>query len=234
MFFIPQFCFFDQDEIELMKEFDLQFDSSNVEITGDLQLNKMTDFSKQQPLPHPPSSPPPLQSLSSIPEKGNISTSAPIFDSTEHKPTAPYWTDATRQGLNSLSHYLPFRLLIPNYVREELIENFDIEQFDTQLELSCQSSIECILTIINRNDLDASIEILVDLMIAFKFSTTQYELRLLFQKKFIPILTGKRTERLDRLRDKYQLDMVKVFPQTCPQSDERVVLLRGQHSEYII
>jgi len=28
--------------------------------------------------------------------------------------------------------------------------------------------------------------------------------------------------------------MVKVFPQTCPQSDERVILLRGQHSEYII
>jgi len=216
-----------------MKEFDLQLDSSHVEITGDLQLHKMTDFSKHHPLPHPPPSPPP-QSSSSIPDRGNISTSVPTLDSTEHKPTAPFWTDATREGLNSLSHYLPFRLLIPNYVRDELIENFDIEQFDTQLELSCQSSIESILTIINRNDLDASIEILVDLMIAFKCSTTQYELRLLFQKKFIPILTGKRNERLDRLRDKYQLDMVKVFPQTCPKSDERVVLLRGQYSEYII
>jgi hypothetical protein len=74
----------------------------------------------------------------------------------------------------------------------------------------------------------------MDLMNAFKCSSIQYELRLLFQKKFIPILTGKRTERLDRLRDKYQLDMIKVFPQTCPQSDERIVLLRGQHNEYII
>jgi len=219
-----------------MKQFDLQLDSSNVEIIGDLQLNKMTDFSKHQPLPYPPPSPP-SRSLSSIPETGHISTSVPkssLSDPTEHKPTAPVWTDATRQGLNSLSHYVPFRLLIPNYVREQLIENFDIEQFNAELELSCQSSMESILTIINQNDLDASIDILMDLMIAFKCSSIQFELRLLFQKKFISILTGKRTERLDRLRDKYQLDMVKVFSQTCPQSDERVVLLRGQHSEYII
>lgn len=102
------------------------------------------------------------------------------------------------------------------------------------LELSCQSSIECILTIINQNDLDASIDILTDLMIAFKCTSIQYELRLLFQKKFLSIITGKRNERLDRLREKYQLDMVKTFPQTCPQSDERVILLRGQHTEYII
>jgi len=102
------------------------------------------------------------------------------------------------------------------------------------LELSCQSSIECILTIINQNDLDASIDILTDLMIAFKYSSTQYEIRLLFQNKFLSIITGKRNERLDRLREKYQLDMVKIFPQTCPKSDERVVLLRSHHSEYMI
>jgi hypothetical protein len=216
-----------------MKQFDLQLDSSNVEIIGDLQLNKTTDFSKHQPLPHPPPSPTPPQS-SSIPDKDHNSTSNFTPDLTEHKPTAPVWTDATRQGLNSLAHYLPFRLLIPNYVREELIENFGIEQFNAELELSCQSPIESILTIINQNDLDASIDILMDLMIAFKCSSTQYELRLLFQKKFISILTGKRNERLDRLRDKYQLDMIKVFPQTCPQSDERIVLLRGQYNEYII
>lgn len=220
-----------------MKQVDLQVDSSNSEITGDLQLNKMTDFSKHQRLPHPPPSPPPppLRSFSSIiPEKHHMPTSIPTCDLTEYKPTAPFWTDTTRQGLNSLSHYLPFRLLIPNYVREELVESFDIGQFEAQLELSCQSPIECILTILNQNDLDASIDILLDLMIAFKCTSTQYELRLLYQKKFISILTGKRTERLDRLRDKYQLDMVNVFPQTCPQSDERIVLLRGENSEYII
>jgi hypothetical protein len=196
----------------------------------------MTDFSKHQPLPHPPPSPPPLShSLPPMPNK--LSTSVPTSsssDSTEHKPTPPVWTDATRQGLDSLSHYLPFRLLIPNYVHQELIENFGIDQFEAMLEISCQSPIECILKIINQNDLEASIDILTDLMIGFKCSPTQYELRLLFQKKFIPIITGKRNERLDRLRDKYQLDMVKVFPQTCPQSDERVVLLRSQHTEYII
>jgi hypothetical protein len=222
----------------LLKQLDLQLDSSNVEITGDLQLNKMTDFSKHQPLPHPPPSPPPPpQSFSSIVEKGIISSSPPTYSSPnpiECKPTAPVWTDATRQGLNSLSHNLPFRLLIPNYVRVQLIDNFDIEQFNAELEISCESPIECILTIINQNDLDASIDILMDLMVAFKCSVVQHELRLLFQQKFISILTGKRNERLDRLRDKYQLDMIKVFPQTCPQSDERVVLLRGQHSEYII
>jgi len=224
-----------------MKQYDLQLDSSNVELTGDLQLNKTTDFNKHQPLPHPPPSPPPVpplfQSSFSVPSQNHFPTSAPppsVSDFSEHKPTAPVWTDATRQGLNSLSHYLPFRLLIPNYVQEQLIENFDIEQFDTDLKISCQSPIECILTIINQNDLDASIDILMDLMNAFKCSPIQYELRLLFQKKFIPILTGKRTERLDRLRDKYRLDMIKVFPQTCPQSDERVVILRGQHNEYII
>jgi hypothetical protein len=220
-----------------MQQFDLQLDSSNVEITGELQLNKMTDFSKHQPLPHPPSSPPPPSSNSSQPVPDKISTSAPISsspDSTEQKPIPPVWTDATRQGLDSLSHYLPFRLLIPNYVQQELTDNFGIEQFNAMLKISCQSSIECILTIIDQNDLESSIDILTDLMIAFKCSSTQYELRLLFQKKFISIITGKRSERLDRLRDKYQLDMVKIFPQTCPKSDERVVLLRSQHTEYLI
>jgi hypothetical protein len=102
------------------------------------------------------------------------------------------------------------------------------------LEITCQSPIESILTIINQNDLDGSIDILTDLMIAFKCTSTQYELRLLFQKSFISIITGKRNERLDRLRDKYKLDMARAFTQTCPQSDERVVLLRSQHSEHII
>lgn len=152
----------------------------------------------------------------------------------ESKPTPPVWTDATRQGLNSRSCHLAFRLLIPNNVCDELIGNFDIEQFHSMLELSCQSPIESILTIVNQDDLDASIDILSDLMVAFKCSPTQYELRLLYPKKFIPIITGKRNERLDRLRDKYQLDMVKVFPQTCPKSDERVVLLRSEQNEYII
>jgi hypothetical protein len=53
-----------------MKQLDLQFDSSNVEITGELQLNKMTDFSKHQPLPHPPPSPPP-RVTPVIPDKSN-------------------------------------------------------------------------------------------------------------------------------------------------------------------
>lgn len=53
-----------------MKQFDLQLDSSNVQITGDLQLHKMTDFSKHQPLPHPVSAPP-QQSSTLIPDKGN-------------------------------------------------------------------------------------------------------------------------------------------------------------------
>ncbi|CAF0756541.1 unnamed protein product [Rotaria sordida] len=220
-----------KDEIDYMRKFDSQLDSSNVQINGELQLNKTTDFSKHQPLPHPPPSPPPPQSLASIPD---IISKSPSPSPVEYKPIPPVWTDATRQGLNNLSHYLPFRLLIPNYVREELIKSLDIEQFNDVLKLSCQSTIECILTIIDQNDLDGSIDILTDLMVAFKCSSNQYEIRLLFQKKFISIITGKRNERLERLRDKYQLDMVKVFPQTCPQSDERVVLLRCQHSEYII
>ncbi|CAF3018461.1 unnamed protein product [Rotaria sp. Silwood2] len=219
------------DEIDYMKKFDSQLDTSNVQITGELQLNKTTDFSKHQPLPHPQPSPPP-QSAPPIPDTiPQSSSSSPIE---YNKPTPPVWTDATRQGLNDLSRYLPFRLLIPNYVRQELIKSLDIEQFNDVLTLSCQSSIECILTIIDQKDLDASIDILTDLMVAFKCSSDQYEIRLLFQKKFISIITGKRNERLERLRDKYQLDMVKVFLQTCPQSDERVVLLRCQHSEYII
>ncbi|CAF2846509.1 unnamed protein product [Rotaria sp. Silwood2] len=220
-----------KDEIDYMKKFDSQLDTSNVQITGELQLNKTTDFSKHQPLPHPQPSPPP-QSAPPIPDTiPQSSSSSPIE---YNKPTPPVWTDATRQGLNDLSRYLPFRLLIPNYVRQELIKSLDIEQFNDVLTLSCQSSIECILTIIDQKDLDASIDILTDLMVAFKCSSDQYEIRLLFQKKFISIITGKRNERLERLRDKYQLDMVKVFLQTCPQSDERVVLLRCQHSEYII
>ena len=222
-----------------MKQYDLKLDSSHAELTGGLQLNKITDFSKHQPIPQPPPSPPPPQQPQfhasfSVPNPDHVQPPSSFDSTSDNKPTAPVWTDATRQGLNSLSDYLPFRLLVPTYVREQLIENFDIEQFDTDLQLSCESTMECILTIINQNDLDASIDILMDLMNAFKCSSTQYELRLLYQKKFMPILTGKRTERLDRLRDKYQLDMVKVFPQTCPQSDERVVLLRGQHNEYII
>ncbi|CAF2641900.1 unnamed protein product [Rotaria sp. Silwood2] len=220
-----------KDEIDYMKKFDSQLDTSNVQITGELQLNKTTDFSKHQPLPRPQPSPPP-QSAPPIPDTiPQSSSSSPIE---YNKPTPPVWTDATRQGLNDLSRYLPFRLLIPNYVRQELIKSLDIEQFNDVLTLSCQSSIECILTIIDQKDLDASIDILTDLMVAFKCSSDQYEIRLLFQKKFISIITGKRNERLERLRDKYQLDMVKVFLQTCPQSDERVVLLRCQHSEYII
>lgn len=102
------------------------------------------------------------------------------------------------------------------------------------IKLSCSSPVECILTIVNQSDLDASFDILTDLISVFKCSSNQYEVRLLFHTKFIPIITGKRNERLERLRDKYQLDLVKVFPQTCPQSDERVVLLRSHNSEYII
>ena len=219
-----------------MKQSETQLDTSDATLTGDLQLNKTTDFTKHRPLPHPPPSPPPpiLQPSFSVPNPTYLSTTFPISEPVEHKPTAPVWTDTTRQGLNSLSHYLPFRLLIPEYVREELIDNYDIIQFDKELALSCESSIESILTIINQSDLDASIDILTDLINAFQCQSNQYELRLLFHKKFIPILTGKRTERLDRLRDKYQLDMVKVFPQPCPQSDERIVLIRGHNSDYII
>ena len=152
----------------------------------------------------------------------------------ENKPTAPVWTDTTRQGLNSLSCYLPLRLLIPTDVREALVRNFDIEQFQSMLEVSSSSTVESILTIIDQSDLDHSLDILTDLLIAFKCSPTLVELRLLFQKKFLPIITGKRHERLERLRSKYQLDVAQIFPQPCPQSDERVVLLRSQHSDYII
>ena len=226
-----------------MKQSQTLFDASEVTFTGELQLNKTTDFSKHQPLPHPPSSPPPppvpaFQSSFSVPNPTVHLIPLPVrsspVESTEQKPSAPVWTDTTRQGLNSLCHYLPFRLLIPEYVREELIDNYDIAQFAQELALSCQSSVESILTILNQNDLEASIDILTDLIDAFKYSSNQYELRLLFQKKFISILTGKRTERLDRLREKYQLDMVKVFTQTCPQSDERIVLIRGYNSDHII
>ena len=102
------------------------------------------------------------------------------------------------------------------------------------LELSCQSPVESILTIINQNDLDESIDILTDLIGAFKCSSTHYELRLLFQSRFISIITGKRNERLERLRAKYQLDSVKIFTQVCPQSDERVLLIRSGQCEHII
>jgi len=237
--------------IESIQQWQLELDSTDVDINGDIQLHKLTDFNKHQSLPKPPPSPPPpppsssfqssslpvFQHSNSVLDKPQQSPPVPSSTSSNpipSKPSAPVWTDATRQGLNSVSHFLPFRLLIPDYVRVQLIENFDIEQFDDDLELSCQSPFECILTVLNQNDLDASIDILMDLMNAFKCSANQYELRLLYQNKFISILTGKRTERLDRLRDKYQLNMVKVFPQTCPQSDERVVLLRGQSNEYII
>ena len=237
--------------IESIQQWQLELDLTDVDINGDKQLHKLTDFDKHQSLPKPPPSPPPLppsssfqssslpvfQHSNSVLDKPQQSPPVPSSTSSNpipSKPSAPVWTDATRQGLNSVSHFLPFRLLIPDYVRVQLIENFDIEQFDDDLELSCQSPFECILTVLNQNDLDASIDILMDLMNAFKCSANQYELRLLYQNKFISILTGKRTERLDRLRDKYQLNMVKVFPQTCPQSDERVVLLRGQSNEYII
>ena len=153
----------------------------------------------------------------------------------EHKPSAPVWTDTTRQGLNSLSRYLPLRLLIPIDVREELIENFDIDQFPSMLKLSSSSSsVESILTVIDQSDLDQSFDILTDLLVAFKCSSALVELRLLFQKKFLPIITGKRHERLERFKSKYQLDVAQIFPQPCPQSDERVVLLRCQHSEYIV
>ncbi|CAF4264640.1 unnamed protein product [Rotaria socialis] len=216
-----------------MKNIDFQLDSSNIQITGELQLNKMTDFSKHQPLRHP--SPSPSPSPQSLPSLFETIPRSPSPTPMECKPTPPVWTDATRQGLNNLSHNLPFRLLIPNYVREELIKTLDIEQFNDALKLSCQSCIECILTIIDQHDIEASIDILTDLIVAFKCSSNEYEIRLLFQNKFIPIITGKRNERLERLRDKYQLDLVKVFPQTCPQSDERVVLLRSHHhSDYII
>ncbi|UJR37962.1 hypothetical protein I4U23_030646 [Adineta vaga] len=226
------------EELEYMKRYDLQLDSSNIQINGDLQLHKMTDFSKHRPLPQPPPSPPPpppptitLQSSTTISD--NDQTTVP-FDSVESKPTPPVWTDATRLGLNSLSHHLPFRLLIPNNVREELIENLYIEHFNSMLELSCESSIESILTIIDGNDLEISIEVLSDLMTAFQCSPKQYELRLLYSKTFIPIITGKRNERLDRLKEKYQLDMIKVFPQTCPQSDERIIIFENIHrSDFI-
>lgn len=66
------------------------------------------------------------------------------------------------------------------------------------------------------------------------FISTTWTSIIISTKIYINSKYGKRNERLDRLRDKYQLDMIKVFPQTCPQSDEWVVLLRGQHSEYII
>ncbi|CAF3704697.1 unnamed protein product [Rotaria socialis] len=222
-----------KDTIDFMKNIDFQLDSSKIQITGELQLNKMTDFSKHQPLRHP--SPSPSAPPQSLPSLFETIPRSPSPTPMECKPTPPVWTDATRQGLNNLSHNLPFRLLIPNYVREELIKTLDIEQFNDALKLSCQSCIECILTIIDQHDIEASIDILTDLIVAFKCSSNEYEIRLLFQNKFIPIITGKRNERLERLRDKYQLDLVKVFPQTCPQSDERVVLLRSHHhSDYII
>ena len=46
-----------------MKRCDVQLDSSNTQIVGDIQLHKMTDFSKHQPLPQPPPSPPPPSSV---------------------------------------------------------------------------------------------------------------------------------------------------------------------------
>ncbi|CAF1562578.1 unnamed protein product [Adineta ricciae] len=225
-------------EIEFMKRCDVQLDSSNTQIVGDIQLYKMTDFSKHQPLPQPPPSPPPptmsSQLSTTITDEKELDQTPTASELAASKPIPPVWTDATRQGLNSLSHYLPFRLLIPNNVREKLIDSFDIEHFDSELALSCESPIESILTIINQDDLDVSVEILNDLMVAFQCSSSQYELRLLYPKKFIPIITGKRNERLDRLKDKYQLDMMKVFPQACPLSDERVILLRCQHADYMI
>jgi hypothetical protein len=157
-----------------------------------------------------------------------------LTDANEHQPTELVWTAATRQGLNSLAHYLPLRLLIPNSVRDDLISKIDIQQFSSELKISCETAIESILTIIDHHDLDHSLEILTDLMIALRCSAIFYEIRLLIQKKFIHIITGKRQERLTRLKLKYKLETAQVYQQLCPHSDEQVVLLRCNRSEYIV
>lgn len=53
-----------EKEIESSKLWNIQLDCSTVEILGDLQLNKLTDSSRYQPLPQAPPSPPPSMSTS--------------------------------------------------------------------------------------------------------------------------------------------------------------------------
>lgn len=157
------------------------------------------------------------------------------FDSNEtSQPTPPVWTDTTRQGLNQLSRHVPFRLLISNSIEKRLVENFDISHFSDVVALSCQSANESILTIIHQNNLDEAFEMLTDIIKAFVLPSNLYEIRLLFQKKFFSIISGKRTERLDRMKLKYKLDAAQIFAHVCPQSDERILLLRSDQTEYII
>ena len=88
---------------------------------------------------------------------------------------------------------------------------------------------ECVLTF-NTSDLYTFLEVFDTFWNIFPKNN---ELRLLIPQYNISFIMGKLGETSRLLTKRFQLDQIRVFPNSCPKSDERILLLSGKRRELV-
>jgi hypothetical protein len=120
-----------------------------------------------------------------------------------------------------------YRFLISRFDAIELgkhnIPMFHLTSYDNE------SIPDCVLTL-NASNLD---------QFAYAFNTfwnllpNNTELRLLIPQYNISFVMGKLGETSRLLAKRFQLDQIKVFTNSCPKSDERILLISGKQRDSI-
>ncbi|CAF0778092.1 unnamed protein product [Didymodactylos carnosus] len=212
-----------KDEINLIKQLNLHLECEQVEIIGQLNLVKLTDFNLKKKA---------NQERSSLPQ---ATDSASPSLQLPQKNVSTNWNTIARNGINYVTE-MNFRFLVKYQVVQKL-EKINLDQLSSMIQLSPSSLspgiFEYVLTIINQDDLEVCMEILSEVMPLILSSQTN-ELRILFHEIYIPYIIGKGGERSNYLKEKYQLNQIKIYSQSCPKSNERILSLSSQKDEYII
>ncbi|CAF0748056.1 unnamed protein product [Didymodactylos carnosus] len=202
-------------EIDILKQANVKLDSKQCQIVGQLRLLKVN------------------QQLSCDEIYKND-------ENQQQQLVASVSATEEQQELPSL------RLLVSKY-HVDKINSFD----QSYVHLTTLSTIpECILTI-KHDDTTTNKKKLITLFSGminiFKIDDnddeqqqqqqqrqSHYEIRYLIDEQYASSIIGKLGENAKLLKEKYSLDTLKVYPTSCPHSNERVVLLKAMEKENII
>jgi len=96
--------------------------------------------------------------------------------------------------------------------------------------LDNESITECVLTFYV-SDLDSFLNAFTSYWKLF--SNKNNEIRILIPENNISFIMGKSDETLNYLANRFQLDEIKIFPDFCPKSNEKILLINGKQRDLI-
>jgi len=145
--------------------------------------------------------------------------------------TSPYLDNTPRTITNNEQMILSnnnYRFLIS---RNDAIQLKKSSQSILHLtSLDNESITECVLTFYV-SDLDSFLNAFTSYWKLF--SNKNNEIRILIPENNISFIMGKSDETLNYLANRFQLDEIKIFPDFCPKSNEKILLINGKQRDLI-